>query len=263
MKPIEPKTPPEQTQMITAAIFEILKEHGLLTVSDSWERVNVSVSPLLRVVFHVSIYTWWLFNFEVSFEWPKCFYSSDSYFNSKGHLFDLFSFFNLILPLGGEVGLRGLTSKRHMKIVLRWMRKRQKLRIICNNVGPQKQFLYTTWFTKPNITRRRPASESSRPKLPWGHERLVKQTLYIFSRLLNFNVKELEGVTSRVPLQHPNLFELTSSGHRYCQFLLLSMHITSWLHVRMPIVLKAFPLFNIIWWNFDMEFGAFCCEPPR
>ena len=49
-----------------------------------------------------------------------------------------------------EVGLRGLKSKRHMKIVLRWMRERQKLRLMCNHVGPHKQFLYTTWFTKPN-----------------------------------------------------------------------------------------------------------------
>ncbi|PPS13224.1 hypothetical protein GOBAR_AA07426 [Gossypium barbadense] len=40
-----------------------------------------------------------------------------------------------------EVGLRGLTSKRHMKIVLRWMRERQKIRLICNVVGPHKKFL--------------------------------------------------------------------------------------------------------------------------
>ncbi|KAF4383288.1 hypothetical protein F8388_009319 [Cannabis sativa] len=37
-------------------------------------------------------------------------------------------------------------------IVLRWMRERQKLRQICNHVGPHKQFLYTTWFTKHNTT---------------------------------------------------------------------------------------------------------------
>ncbi|XP_052195605.1 uncharacterized protein LOC127803429 [Diospyros lotus] len=99
MKPIEVKTSPEQTQTITRVIFDILKEHGPLTIADTWERVK-------------------------------------------------------------EVGLRGLTSKRQMKIVLRWMRERQKVRQICNHVGPQKQFLYTTWFTKPNIR------QSSRPKFP-------------------------------------------------------------------------------------------------
>lgn len=42
MKPIELKTPPEQTQTITRAIFDILKEHGPLTISETWERVQVS-----------------------------------------------------------------------------------------------------------------------------------------------------------------------------------------------------------------------------
>ncbi|KAM6564645.1 hypothetical protein CsatB_024643 [Cannabis sativa] len=91
MKPIELKTPPEQTQTITRVIFDIVKEHGPLTIAQTWDHVK-------------------------------------------------------------EVGLRGLTSKRHMKIVLRWMRERQKLRQICNHVGPHKQFLYTTWFTKHNTT---------------------------------------------------------------------------------------------------------------
>ncbi|XP_020251730.1 uncharacterized protein LOC109829047 [Asparagus officinalis] len=88
MKPIEPRTPPEQTQTITRAIFDVIKEHGPLTIADAWAHLK-------------------------------------------------------------ESGLRGLTSKRHMKILLRWMRERQKLRLICNHEGPHKQFLYTTWFTNP------------------------------------------------------------------------------------------------------------------
>ncbi|KAL3753282.1 hypothetical protein ACJRO7_000645 [Eucalyptus globulus] len=87
MKLIKLKMPPEQKQTITRIIFDLLKEHGPLTIADTWERVQ-------------------------------------------------------------EVGLRGLTSKRHMKIVLRWMRERQKVRLLCNRVGPNKQFFYTTWFTK-------------------------------------------------------------------------------------------------------------------
>ncbi|KAI3978866.1 hypothetical protein MKX01_016041 [Papaver californicum] len=62
--------------------------------------------------------------------------------------------------LNQEVGIKGLTSKRHMKIVFRWMQERQKLRLICNHVGSQKQFLYTTWFTNPNIMK---ASKPSGP----------------------------------------------------------------------------------------------------
>lgn len=52
-----------------------------------------------------------------------------------------------------EVGLKDLTSKNHMKVVLRWMRERQKLRLVCNHVGAHKQFLYTTWFTKPGTAQ--------------------------------------------------------------------------------------------------------------
>ncbi|XP_045830422.1 uncharacterized protein LOC123921789 [Trifolium pratense] len=85
------KTPPEQRQTITRTLFDIVKEHGPITVSNTWERVK-------------------------------------------------------------EVGLKDLTSKNHMKVVLRWMRERQKLRLVCNHVGAHKQFLYTTWFTKPGTT---------------------------------------------------------------------------------------------------------------
>ncbi|KAL6011414.1 hypothetical protein ACLOJK_001862 [Asimina triloba] len=73
LKPIELKTPPEQAQTITRVLFDIVKEHGPLTIAETWEHVK-------------------------------------------------------------DVGLRGLTSKRHMKILLRWMRERQKLRLVCNHV---------------------------------------------------------------------------------------------------------------------------------
>ncbi|KAK7281817.1 hypothetical protein RIF29_10114 [Crotalaria pallida] len=92
MGPIELKTPPEQRQTITRVLFDIVKEHGPLTIEDTWQHVK-------------------------------------------------------------EVGLKDLTSKRHMKIVLRWMRERQKLRLVCNHVGAHKQFLYTTWFTKPSAAQ--------------------------------------------------------------------------------------------------------------
>lgn len=41
MKPIELNTPPEQTQTITRVIFDILKEHGPLTIAETWDRVKV------------------------------------------------------------------------------------------------------------------------------------------------------------------------------------------------------------------------------
>ncbi|XP_038981734.1 uncharacterized protein LOC120110543 [Phoenix dactylifera] len=102
MKPIEPRMPPEQVQTVSRTIFDIVKEHGPLTIAETWEHL-------------------------------------------KG------------------VGLRGLTSKRHMKILLRWMRERQKLRLICNHDGSHKQFLYTTWFTNPKTMPPRPRKGTSEP----------------------------------------------------------------------------------------------------
>ena len=49
MKPIELKTPPEQTQTITRVIFDVLKEHGPLTIADTWERLKVATNPALTV----------------------------------------------------------------------------------------------------------------------------------------------------------------------------------------------------------------------
>ncbi|KAH9307444.1 hypothetical protein KI387_035355 [Taxus chinensis] len=48
-----------------------------------------------------------------------------------------------------EAGLNGVNSKSHLKLLLRWMKERQKLHMICNHVGRNKHFLYSTWFTKP------------------------------------------------------------------------------------------------------------------
>jgi len=48
-----------------------------------------------------------------------------------------------------EAGIKGLDSKTHLKIMLRWMKERQRLKLFCNHVGHNKQFLYVTWFTKP------------------------------------------------------------------------------------------------------------------
>ncbi|KAJ4801771.1 thiamine-phosphate synthase [Rhynchospora pubera] len=104
MKPVQLLSPPEHTLSISRAIFDVVKEHGPLTISDTWDHVK-------------------------------------------------------------EMGLRGLASKRQMKIMLRWMRERQKLRQICCHNGPHKQFLYTTWFTNPkNMPSPSPTRKLQPPK---------------------------------------------------------------------------------------------------
>ncbi|PNX86401.1 hypothetical protein L195_g042479, partial [Trifolium pratense] len=79
------------------------------------------------------------------------------------HLLDFYRLIELSSPsmFFQEVGLKDLTSKNHMKVVLRWMRERQKLRLVCNHVGAHKQFLYTTWFTKPGTTAQATATTTT------------------------------------------------------------------------------------------------------
>ncbi|KAK1268440.1 hypothetical protein QJS04_geneDACA006337 [Acorus gramineus] len=126
MKPIELKTPPEQTNMMTRVIFDVVREHGPLTVSETWDHVKGT--------------------------------------NVKNFLSEAISKETLPpkkKPWRQTVGLRGLTGKQHMKILLRWMKERGKLRLICNHDGAQKQFLYTIWFTNPRLVSTRPRRDSS------------------------------------------------------------------------------------------------------
>lgn len=45
MAPIELTAPPEQAQSITRTIFDVVREHGPLTISDVWDHVKVRAKP--------------------------------------------------------------------------------------------------------------------------------------------------------------------------------------------------------------------------
>ncbi|AAF36742.1 hypothetical protein AtNW77_Chr1g0075501 [Arabidopsis thaliana] len=42
-----------------------------------------------------------------------------------------------------EAGVSGLNSKTHMKLLLKWMRGKKMLKLICNQVGSSKKFFHT------------------------------------------------------------------------------------------------------------------------
>ncbi|KAK4746075.1 hypothetical protein SAY87_012387 [Trapa incisa] len=48
-----------------------------------------------------------------------------------------------------EAGVSGLQSKTHMKIMLKWMRGRKMLKLLCNHVGSNKKFLHSTLPEEP------------------------------------------------------------------------------------------------------------------
>lgn len=48
-----------------------------------------------------------------------------------------------------EAGVNGLSSKTHMKIMLKWMRGRKMLKQFCTHVGSSKKFLLSTLPEEP------------------------------------------------------------------------------------------------------------------
>lgn len=48
-----------------------------------------------------------------------------------------------------DAGISGLSSKTHMKLMLKWMRGRSMVKQICNIVGSNKKFLLTTFPEEP------------------------------------------------------------------------------------------------------------------
>ncbi|KAL5831502.1 hypothetical protein ACOSQ4_016856 [Xanthoceras sorbifolium] len=59
-----------------------------------------------------------------------------------------------------DAGISGLNSKTHMKIMLKWMRGRQMLKLLCNQVGSSKKFLHTTLPEEPQTDQLASPSES-------------------------------------------------------------------------------------------------------
>jgi hypothetical protein len=170
MAPIDLTTPPEQTQSITRAIFDVVREHGPLTISDVWDHVKVSAHPARTQPVRRNVCSA-ASSFSCRFFFQKRKRTSDTFGFREEHL-DLGSNGGCLISHAvflQDVGLRGLTSKRQMKIMMRWMRERQKLRLICDHDGPHKQFLYTTWFTNPKNAPPRPKPERSPRGEPHAH----------------------------------------------------------------------------------------------
>ncbi|KAK7273342.1 hypothetical protein RIF29_14391 [Crotalaria pallida] len=170
------KMPPEQKHTIANALFNIVKEHGPITVANTWLRAKlfvvvaghcrplVETHPFLCRIASIHVPSWpqsWLSKPIYSCScWEagkvlltSCLWSLSLNSSHPTARDSAVAFFGSIAPLSGidhlglpsleEVGLKDLTSKNQMKVVLRWMREKQKLRLLCNRVGAHKQFQYT------------------------------------------------------------------------------------------------------------------------
>ncbi|KAF1888652.1 hypothetical protein Lal_00036691 [Lupinus albus] len=133
------KMPSEQKHSIANGIFDIIKNHGPITVSNTWIRAKPHQcdSESLR----------------------NC-----GVMRLRGHHNCNIAAVNryiaavtatAILRPHQEAGMKDLTSKTQMKVVLRWMREKQKLRLVCNHVGAHKQFQYTIPATEVTVPSKR------------------------------------------------------------------------------------------------------------
>ncbi|XP_010553572.1 PREDICTED: uncharacterized protein LOC104823621 [Tarenaya hassleriana] len=83
VRKINPKVPIQEAYAISDSLYHLIKQHGPLSVPNTWIRAQ-------------------------------------------------------------EAGISGLNSKTHMKLILKWMRGRNMLKLICNHVGSSKKFAHCT-----------------------------------------------------------------------------------------------------------------------
>ncbi|KAJ4955018.1 hypothetical protein NE237_011801 [Protea cynaroides] len=112
LRKINPKVPPQEASAVAHNLYQIIKEKGPLTVSNTWNHAK-------------------------------------------------------------EAGISGLSSKTHMKIMLKWMRGRKMLKLLCNHVGSSKKFLLST----PEELQAAGQSVTLKPKLETEKPSLRKQQI--------------------------------------------------------------------------------------
>ncbi|CAA7043188.1 unnamed protein product [Microthlaspi erraticum] len=80
-----------------------------------------------------------------------------------------------------EAGVSGINSKTHMKLLLKWMRGRKMLKLICNQVGSSKKFFHTILTEDPQQETPPPvaaatATENNKSKNNKSKSKNKKQT---------------------------------------------------------------------------------------
>ncbi|KAJ8763494.1 hypothetical protein K2173_002377 [Erythroxylum novogranatense] len=60
-----------------------------------------------------------------------------------------------------EANISGLNNKTHMKIILKWMRGKKVLKLLCNHIGLNKKFLYYVLIDECQSNQRKTPSELS------------------------------------------------------------------------------------------------------
>ncbi|KAJ0971027.1 hypothetical protein J5N97_018986 [Dioscorea zingiberensis] len=117
VRKINPKVPREEAKAISNGLYQIIKDHGPLTVSNTWNLAKAAA----------------------------------------------YKFY-----LKQEAGVNGLSSKTHMKIMLKWMRGREMLKLFCTHQGSSKKFFVSTLPEEPQPLQGSspaPALDTQKPSL--------------------------------------------------------------------------------------------------
>ncbi|CAI0408961.1 unnamed protein product [Linum tenue] len=114
VRKINPKVPFPEAFAISESLYNIIKQNGPLTVPNTWNFAKLFVC--IR----------WNHDLVCSadFVW---------------HFTEIFM----------EANISGLNSKTHMKIMLKWMRGRKMLKLLCTQVGSNKKFMHCTLPEEP------------------------------------------------------------------------------------------------------------------
>ncbi|KAJ0104982.1 hypothetical protein Patl1_17358 [Pistacia atlantica] len=114
VRKINPKVPTQQAYSIAQSLYDIIKQNGPLSVSNTWIQAK-------------------------------------------------------------DAGIDGLNSKTHMKIMMKWMRGRNMLKLLCDHVGNTKKFLHTTLPEEPRTDKLENEKEKEKPRVKKRKKHPVKK----------------------------------------------------------------------------------------
>ncbi|CAL5321237.1 unnamed protein product [Camellia sinensis] len=175
VRKINPKVPPQEAASIAQGLYQVIKQHGPLTVSNTWNHAKASGSKrivwrkvrimLVRILVHLRKMIC-LKRHAKSMMRPLTFalhFMMYAYYNWAIAISDRAKMRGRIKEAEElwkqEAGSSGLSSKTHMKTMLKWMRGRKMLKLFCNHVGSSKKFLHCTQPEEPQTDQSNNSTE--------------------------------------------------------------------------------------------------------
>ncbi|XP_028093107.1 uncharacterized protein LOC114293267 [Camellia sinensis] len=164
VRKINPKVPPQEAASIAQGLYQVIKQHGPLTVSNTWNHAKESadnVSPDSSSPSKDDLLEEACKKYDEATH--LCPTLHDAYYNWAIAISDRAKMRGRTKEAEElwkqEAGSSGLSSKTHMKTMLKWMRGRKMLKLFCNHVGSSKKFLHCTQPEEPQTDQSNNSTE--------------------------------------------------------------------------------------------------------